>query len=257
MNIQTITTIELSSLCNLSCVYCINRMLVKHPARKAGIMSDAVFDRSLELLAELVRRGTQKELNLNGNGESLLDPQLLKRIKHIRELVGNKIKVQMSTNAVLLTQDMARNLAETGIDCVHLSPHKPEYVRKAVCHMMTSGLKGAINFGPMFPSHNWAGQLEPENRVIIEPMGVSCEPVEQGRAYIQSEGDVVPCCYDYRNLGRIGHVFDVDILEREVKHFVLCKTCHQYNENKENHNPSQPDSRRQDGQLGSDPPLPC
>ncbi len=56
---------------------------------------------------------------------------------------------------------------------------------------------------------------------------MQCDPLIDGRAYVQSEGDVVPCCYDYRNLGRIGHVFDQDILERELKPFALCETCHQ------------------------------
>ena len=227
MKTTTITTIELSSLCNLKCEYCINRMLIKDPARNAGIMTDAVFERCVEIVKKLSDQGTQKELNLNGNGESLLDPQLVERIARLRETLGADMQIQLSTNATLLTPQLAADLKKAGIDRIDLSPHKPAAVRFAVCYLLTNGIKGVINTGPMFVSHNWARQLEPENCIPIEPPGKRCDPLIDGRAYIQSEGDVVPCCYDYRNLGKIGHVFDDDILERELKPFELCEQCHQ------------------------------
>ena len=227
MKINTITTLELSSLCNLECSYCINRLLVKHPARKAGIMPDAVFEASIDILKILVKRGTQKELNLNGNGESLLDPKLLTRIKRLREEFGSKLMLQFSTNAILLNPSMASGLKDAGINRIDLSPHKPKYVRKAVCYLSQAGIRGYINNGPMYCSHNWAGQLEPENTIPIEPKGVPCDPLIEGRVYIHSEGDIVPCCYDYRALGKIGSVFDKYILSRELKPFELCEKCHQ------------------------------
>jgi len=202
-------------------------MLVKDPSRKPGIMNDAVFDRCVEIVSELTERGTQKELNLNGNGESLLDPQLIERIGKLRAQMGDRLHIQLSTNATLVTPQSAAGLKNAGINRIDLSPHKPEAVRFAVCYMGAAGITGAINAGPLLKSHNWAGQLEPENSIPCTPEGVKCDPLIDGRAYIQSEGDVVPCCYDYRNLGRIGHVFDADILERELKPFELCKTCHQ------------------------------
>lgn len=227
MKIQTITTLELSSLCNLSCSYCINRLLVKHPNRKAGIMSDAVFERCVEIVKQLSDQGTQKELNLNGNGESLMDPQLIVRIEKLRSALGDDIHIQLSTNATLLTPQLAAGLKSAGIDRVDVSPHSVAAARMGVCYLLMNQVKGAINTGPIYISHNWAGQLEPENRIPLEPQGLSCQPLIEGRGYIQSEGDVVPCCYDYRNLGKIGTVFDEDILERELKPFELCQTCHQ------------------------------
>jgi hypothetical protein len=227
MKINTITTLELSSVCNLDCKWCINRLLVKDPARQAGIMSDVVFDRSLEVIKELVDRGTQRELNLNGNGESLLDGQLIQRIGKLRKALGTKIILMLSTNAVLVNPELAAHLHAAGINRVDVSPWKAGVVRKAIHHLAQKGVDGIINWRAISHSHNWAGQLEPENRVAIEPAGVACHPLLFGSGYIQSEGDVVPCCYDYRNLGRIGHIMDEYILEREVKQFCLCDTCHQ------------------------------
>jgi hypothetical protein len=227
MKINTITTLELSSLCNLSCQWCINRLLIKHPARKAGIMSNAVFEASLELLKVLVKRGTQKELNLNGNGESLLDSRLLSRIARLRNELGDKIVLQFSTNGILLNPSMAAGLKQAGISRVDLSAHDITAARKARCYLIAAKLNGIVTNGPVSGAHNWAGQLEPENRVSVEPIGLRCDPLIEGRAYIQSEGDIVPCCYDYRNLGKFAHVFDPDALEREMKPFTLCETCHQ------------------------------
>lgn len=223
--LKTITTIELSSICNLECRYCINRLLVKHPARNPGIMSDEVFEQSLKVLEVLCRRGTQKEVNMNGNGESCLDPKLCDRIRAVREIVGDR-QVALSTNGLNMTPELAKNLKDSGIDRVDISPHSPFHVRRAVIMMSDAGLVGIVNMGPMIMSHNYAGQLEPENSIEVR-FDLRCDPLLEGRGYIQSEGNVTPCCFDYRNLGVFGTVFDEDLFEREIRPFELCKTCHQ------------------------------
>ena len=101
ITLQTITTIELSSICNLQCLYCINRKLTESSVRRAGLMTDEVFDRACDILKELVRRGTQREIFLNGNGESTLDYQLVDRIKTVREIVGDR-HIGLSTNGLLI-----------------------------------------------------------------------------------------------------------------------------------------------------------
>lgn len=225
ITLKTITTIELSSICSLVCKYCINRLLVKHPSRNAGIMSDKVFNKSLYWLSMLCRQGTQKEVNVNGNGESCLDPQLIQRIILIKEIMKDR-PVAFSTNGVNMTDELAEGLAQTGIDRVDVSVHSPYYARKAIQILAKAGVNIGVNPGAIVMSHNWAGQLEPENCVDIN-FRIQCDPLMQGRGYIQSEGNVTPCCYDYRNLGVFGHVFDEDLLEREIKPYELCKTCHQ------------------------------
>ena len=225
ITLKTITTIELSSICNLSCLYCVNRLLVKHPAREPGIMNHKVFNSSLYWLDKLCKQGTQKEVNVNGNGESCLDPMLVKRIDWIKVIMGDR-PVNFSTNAVNMTENLAKGLASTGIDRIDLSVHSPFHTRKAIQIMKKARLTIGINPGAIIMSHNWAGQLEPENSVEMH-FTLPCDPLIEGRGYIQSEGNVTPCCYDYRNLGVFGHVFDDDLLEREIKPYELCTTCHQ------------------------------
>jgi len=225
ITLKTITTIELSNICNLKCQYCINRLLVKHPSRKPGIMTDWVFDKTLELLQELVNRGTQNEVNMNGDGESFLDPQLIKRVKRTKEVIGSR-HVCMCTNGVNMTYEVCKGLKDAGMDQLDLSPHSVPHARKAAQIMMQVGIPGVINDGIITHSHNWAGQLEPENQIECR-VNLLCFPLMEGRGYVLTEGNITPCCYDYRNLGVFGSVFDDDILDHPIRPFELCKTCHQ------------------------------
>jgi hypothetical protein len=225
IKIQTITTIELSNICDLSCKYCINRKIKNTSNRISKIMDDWTFDRSCKLLEKLCKQGTQREINLNGNGESLLDPKLSQRIDIVKEIVGNR-RVAFCTNGVSLTEGKARELAKSKIDQIDISVHSPWHARRAAHIFYEACAHAQITFGVIIASHNWAGQLEPENSIKCI-LTNECLPMIEGRGYIGAEGDVVPCCYDYRLLGKIGTVFDGDILDREYGPFELCKACHQ------------------------------
>ncbi len=225
ITLKTITTIELSNICSLACKYCVNRKLVIHPNRKPGIMSDEIFEASLVWLSRLCDMGTQQEVNLNGTGESCLDPQLIKRVRKVKDIMGSR-RVQFCTNGVNMTEVMAKQLADSGIDRVDLSAHSAFHARKAVQMMAKAGIKGILSMGAIVQPHNWAGQLELEYSVNCE-INMPCDPLIEGRGYIQKEGDVTPCCYDYRSIGAFGHVLDDDLLNREIKPYQLCYQCHQ------------------------------
>jgi hypothetical protein len=226
--LKTITTIELSSVCNLQCDYCINRLIKHEPVRSPGIMDNKVFDASLELLQELVNLGTQKEVNLNGNGESFLDAQLITRIQRTKRVMDGKGTVMLCTNAIMMTDHMAQELKDAGLDRIDLSIHSPYHARRAVDILSNAGLYGVVNTGVILTSHNWAGQLEQQHRIRNDRLPkIDCAPLIEGRGYIQSEGNISPCCYDFRNLGVFGGVFDSDILDRIYGPYSLCDGCHQ------------------------------
>lgn len=224
ITLRTITTIELSNACSLACPYCINRLMRKH-GRTYGIMDEPTFERSLYWLQMLCDLGTQKEVNLNGNGESLLDPDLPSRIRRVKDIMGDR-RVCMCTNGTHMTYEMACKIRDAGIDQCDLSPHSPFHARKAAIAMMQAKLTGIINMGSIVMSHNWAGQLEPHNSIEMI-FSCQCDPLMEGRGYIQREGGVSPCCYDFRGLGEFGTIWDEDLLEHPIKAFSLCKTCHQ------------------------------
>ena len=227
ITLQTITTIELSSLCNFECLYCINRLLKDDPERRPGLMTDETFKATCSLLQKLCDQGTQREVNLNGNGESLLDYRLIDRIKIVREIVGPDRHIGLSTNGQLVTKSIAKEFVDSGLTQLDISPHQPYYARRAAHIMHEAGMKnGLVSMGCICMSHNWAGQLEPEHQIKCV-LNNLCEPLIEGRGYVLSEGNITPCCYDYRNLGVYGTVFDDDILDKPIRPYELCHDCHQ------------------------------
>ena len=227
MKLQTITTLELSNICNLSCKYCINRLIPSVSCRTPGIMTDNAFVRSCDLIQKLCDKGTQREIFLNGNGESLLDSKIIERIGIIREIMGKDRQIGLSTNGLLIDENMTRKLSASGLSRLDISCHSPYHTRRAA-HLLTRvGMQGIVSFGAILQSHNWAGQLEPENTIDCKLNNI-CDPLIEGRGYILCEGNITPCCYDYRNLGVFGTVFAIDkALDAEVRAYQLCETCHQ------------------------------
>lgn len=223
--LKTINTIELSSKCNLACKYCVNRLIEKNSTRKPGIMSEETFEKTLLWLKKLIDQGTQKEVNLNGNGESTLDPDLLTRIARVKSVVGNN-QVGLCTNGLLMTNEYARKLKDSGIDKVDVSPHSFYHARKAVQCMFEVRMNGVVSMGAVQSPHNWAEQLADEHSVKVR-LNNNCDPLIDGRGYVQSEGNVTPCCYDYRNLGVFGSVYSDNLLSMPIYSYSLCHQCHQ------------------------------
>jgi len=188
-------------------------------------MEEAIFTESLELLNSLCVAGTQKEVNLNGNGESCLDPNLPERAKRVKEVMGDR-HVQFCTNGMNMTRALAQALKDSGIDRIDISAHSPFHARRALECFASVKMPTMYALGVLLAPHNWAGQLELENQYFYLP-SIPCTPLIEGRGYISREGNISPCCYDYRDLGKFGSVLDGDILDREIKPFILCKTCHQ------------------------------
>jgi hypothetical protein len=201
--------------------------MVNEPARRPGLMTQEVFSATCNILQKLCDNGTQREVNMNGNGESLLDFRLIERIKTVREIVGPDRHIGLSTNGVLVDKNIAKEFVKSGLTQLDISPHMPYFARRAAHTMHEAGMKkGQVSFGCIVMSHNWAGQLEPEHQINCV-LHDYCLPLIEGRGYVLSEGNITPCCYDYRNLGVYGTVFDDDILERSIKPYELCHTCHQ------------------------------
>ena len=213
-------------MCQLKCRYCVNRLIRKEPTREYGIMNDATLDATLSILKTLVDRGTQAEVNMNGNGESCIDTRLPKRIRAVKDIVGNDRTVQFCTNGVNMTRELAGKLKDSGVDRIDISIHDIFHARKCADIFEEFQINGLFAAGALMSPHDWAGQMEPENRLKVRAKA-KCDPLIEGRAYVQSEGTISPCCYDFRNLGTIGTVFDENILERFVRPYELCHSCHQ------------------------------
>ncbi len=97
--------IEVTNRCNLKCLWCSHNS----PDLNTHGTGDMDFSKLLDLLPQLKRAGC---INLFGEGEPLLYPQLTEAIREARKYVRH---VAVTTNATLLFGELSRDLASSGL----------------------------------------------------------------------------------------------------------------------------------------------
>jgi radical SAM protein with 4Fe4S-binding SPASM domain len=107
-------TIETIHGCNAKCVMCPLSLPAK---RKKGKMPMALFTK---IVKDLEPYGNKLQMmDLFGLGEPLLDPLIFDRIRLLKEIGFSN--VGFSTNADLLSKDIARQIIESGLDNLIIS----------------------------------------------------------------------------------------------------------------------------------------
>jgi MoaA/NifB/PqqE/SkfB family radical SAM enzyme len=117
--------IESSSACNLKCPMCFRTILME----RGTAVVPGQFDYGLyrRIIDEAAKLGVYA-VKLDWRGEPLMNPRITDMIRYAKE---NGIEdVQMNTNAVLLSKDMARRIIGAGLDSITFSfdsPYKKKY----------------------------------------------------------------------------------------------------------------------------------
>ena len=220
MNICTINSIETSSKCNLSCQYCMAKDQDRW--RNTGIMSIETFRNALTWIKYFSDKGTQRELNLFGIGEPLLNPNIVEMVKLARRIVPLKHRVHLNTNSVYLTEELAYALSAAGITSIDLTAHDAFHTAKAVRILQKVGIPGGISLDFITQPNDWAGQVNWFKSAVRYP----CPWLHVGQAVVLSNGDIVQCCFDAKAANVIGNVVDGPS-EIIAAPFNLCKDCHQ------------------------------
>lgn len=101
--------IELTNNCNLSCKICCNKNL----KRARGYMSMELYKKIINDIA-----GRVHAVSLTLAGEPLLHKDLISMISYAKM---NHLKVELYTNATLLTQELANNLIAAELDKIIIS----------------------------------------------------------------------------------------------------------------------------------------
>lgn len=104
-------TIELSGLCNLSCPVCPRRFV----EATSGLMSRRLFEKILE---EIGTNGTEAVVPFF-RGEPLLHPSFLEMMHLLRK--KTRARIQLATNAMLLSRPVAKGLLDLQIDVISFS----------------------------------------------------------------------------------------------------------------------------------------
>ncbi len=207
--ITSIHQIEISSRCNLRCVYCPSRDLDK-PVEDGGSgrakedISMANFHRALEWAVHFEHRGTQGELALTGLGEALLHPEFVEFVRLAREALPDN-RITFSTNGLLLTDELVEQIAPYRPE-IYISLHRPEKAKGAIDAAAAAGLLAATNSSFATLAFDWAGQLDWQ--VSIPKDSVTCEFLRSGWAVVLADGRITTCCLDATGSGVVGHVDD-------------------------------------------------
>lgn len=220
MRITTINSIETSSKCNLACQYCMAKD--QHKYRAVGIMSLETFKRALEWVRYYSNKGTQKELNLFGVGEPLLNSNIVEMVRLAREVVPVRYRVHMNSNGIKLTEELAFALKSAGLNSMDLTAHDAYHTAKSIRIVQKAGLAGQVSLDFVIQPNDWAGQVNWFKSVVRYP----CPWLHVGQCFILSNGAIAQCCFDAKAQSIMGNVNDIPG-ELEAMPFKLCETCHQ------------------------------
>lgn len=208
--------IELTSHCNLRCVYCPSPKL-KRPKEH---MSLATYERALEHVKHYVKAGTQHALNIAGTGESTLHPAFITYLKMARDVIGLG-HIIFATNGIKCDVALAEAMVPYDPH-VWVSLHRPAEGGKAIQIYNKLGLLKGVSTDPSTNSNSWGGQVDwPEGTVNED----ACMWMRDGMGFVMSDGAITTCGMDANGMNIFAHVND-PIGDIGVLPGPLCKTCH-------------------------------
>jgi len=134
-------SIQTTSFCNGHCVFCPND-------RIKGLFPQKIMDAGLykRIIDECSLYNPQRVI-LYMNNEPLTDPYLIERINYAKKKIP-EASVHILTNAGLLTEELAAQLIDSGLDWIGFSFHgiKKETIEKAMGLDFDSTMKNILNF---------------------------------------------------------------------------------------------------------------
>lgn len=238
MIVTALHQIEVTSRCDLRCVYCPNPKL----ARPKVDMTVEHFERAISHAARFYHAETQVELNLAGIGESTLHPLFPQFIILARDLMP-AIRITFATNGLTLSSlhpiiqaqkviteqqrhagrimDALLYAKRGGQVAVYVSLHRPERAGLAVEVLRDAGVLVGVSGDPSLEADDWAGQVKWKRSFQQRRI---CDWLKTKRVICLADGRISTCCLDASGVGVIGHVND-DPESWNPKPFSLCKTC--------------------------------
>ena len=213
--LREIHQIEMTSHCNLRCRYCPS----PHLQRPKLHMDDVTYRRALMWVSYFRQRGTQGELNLAGIGESTMHPEFVRNVFLAREAVGPGGDILFATNGLLMTDELAMELAPAR-PRVWVSMHRPEKAGPAIQALKRAGLLVGVSADPSLSAIDWAGQVD----WFVSAASGPCPWIKGGWAFVMADGRVSRGCLDATGEGVFAHVND-DLSKHATSPWHLCRSC--------------------------------
>jgi len=222
---MNIYQIEITNKCNLSCYYC-PRSAMTRPIKT---IDKDVIDHICNII-------TSKKVRLHHFGESLLELDIL--LYTIKVLNNKKIKVELNTNGILLTNSNFSSLIKMGLSKLYISFHNynsiknlseikndkdkinilffdEEKYKDIILDLLNNGFK-------CFTKRlRDLGQLNnTEKRSDFK----NCSFLVNNEVVVLSNGKIVRCCecFDDSSDCVLGNIWETNIENRIIK---KCETC--------------------------------
>jgi MoaA/NifB/PqqE/SkfB family radical SAM enzyme len=225
MKITTINSIETSSLCDNKCEYCPAPLQHKH--RPVGSMTWDTFEIAIDWVLHLCRKGTQRELNLFGVGEPLLNINIVSFVEYARKKLPFRQKIHLNTNGNLMNEQVAMALKRAGISQIDITAHKPRSAAKTIRIFQKVGIPFVVSLDFVTRPNDWAGQVDWFKPDYYKTQGMECPWLGRGQVMVMSNGDITPCCIDAFGTGIFANIHRIEDFEKlDVAAFRLCETCH-------------------------------
>jgi hypothetical protein len=213
--------IEISSRCQLRCVYCLHPTLTRP---KQDIDRETWLS-ALDWVRYFVRRGTQGELVLFGTGEPFLHPDLVRLVAEARAIVGPMRRLLATTNGLLVTEGLVAALRPFNLR-VYVSLHQPVQATAAVHRLHRAGLLEGVSVDAVTGSNSWAGQVDWPNVMPIDATRPPCPWQQAGWLFVSADGALYGCCYANGDAPQVGHVAEAPH-DVEVGPLPICPACWQ------------------------------
>lgn len=216
--ITSIHQVELTSRCNLACVYCVHPTMT----RVKIDMSHVTYLACLKWAKFFVDRGTQPEFNVCGIGESTMHPRFVEYVALARETLGEAVDLIFATNGLLVDDALAKAL-QPYQPKIWVSLHRPEKAGPAIESLKRYGLLSSWGSDAATASVDWAGQV----KWHVSAPEMPCMWVKGGRVFVLADGRVSTCCFDALGSEAICNITEFDPEKHFTKPYRLCKNCHQ------------------------------
>lgn len=253
LNLPEICAIEFTNNCNLKCPNCPNATLSFHK----GFISDEVFYEALKYVPPY----QEDFVEVQGMGEPLLHP---KAIEYLTAMGKRKINIEMSTNGILLTEELGRKMLDifSSLDrtLFYVSFHTKKSVenwfkftklvkeyeigglnyygqvlehnkKEAHAWLKEIGIKNPYEHPYIhhITSHSWAGNVE-GRRVKYSDIEVNnrirvCHYLRKRKVFVTWDGSLKGCCYDSNVTQKCGNIFDFVNADIDPHGYELCKYC--------------------------------
>ena len=187
-----------TNLCNFKCVYCAHSLNVKEMQRRYDFnfesMSLETYQKVIQQLSKFPRR--IKLLSITGQGEPLLNKDIATMVRIAKES-GAFDRVEIITNASLLTQDMSDCLISSGLDTLRISMQGiTDQKYREVCN-------SKISFSQLLKNIRYFYRKKKNSNLYVKILDIALDASDETRFY-----DLFKNCCDRMFIEKMRPTYD-------------------------------------------------